>query len=67
MRHCGAVFERDSLLRWALEGGWVWMVSGTLPRYYDVDLIAEASVGLPQAGQLMLARILEPLLWQGFD
>ena len=43
------------------------MVSGALPGYCDVDSIAEASVGLPQAGQLMLAHILEPLLWQGFD
>jgi hypothetical protein len=66
-KQCGAVFERESLLLWAFWCGWVWMVSGTLPGYCDVDLIAEASVGLPQAGQLMLARILESLLWQGFD
>ncbi len=43
------------------------MVSGILLGYCDVDLIADASVALPQVGLGSLARILKSLLWQGFD
>ena len=46
LKQCGAVFVRDSLLRPTFGHSWVWMVSETLPGYCDVDLSAEASVGL---------------------
>ncbi len=46
LKQYGGVFESEFLLLWAFGYGWVWMESGTLLGYCDVDLIAEASVGL---------------------